>query len=98
MNEISPKQVRSLWSQDSPVLCQDGKFGMLVIFPHDNESDCGVQVPGEENHRWISTSNLKSSEGGAIRQNGSKIAPVDQADMAQLLLAMDWMRRGGMSI
>lgn len=92
------EQVMNLPGNDNPVLCADGKLGMLVLYPSQpGETRCGVQVHGEDEHRWIEAADLTASEGGALRQAGApKMPPASaQHDMAQMLLAMDWAQRGG---
>lgn len=89
-------KVSELSGSDNPVLCADGKLGMLVIYP-GNDGRCGVQVHGEAEHRWIAVTDLAASEGGALRQAGAPAMPpsIAQQDMSQLLLAVDWAARGG---
>lgn len=86
----------NLPGKDNPVLCADGKLGMLLIFGTEDDT-CGVQVHGEELHRWIPAADLTASEGGALRQTGAPAMPPAgaQADMVQMMLAMDWAARGG---
>lgn len=87
----------NLPGNNNPVLCADGKLGTLLIFGTEDDDTCGVQVHGEEDHRWISAADLTASEGGALRQTGAPAMPPAsaQADMVQLMLAMDWAERGG---
>lgn len=95
---MNREQVLNLPGNDNPVLCVDGKLGMLVVYPgKPGETRCGVQVHGENEHRWIEAADLTASEGGALRQAGApKMPPASaQHDMAQMLLAMDWAQRGG---
>lgn len=96
---MKSEEIVDLPGSDNPVLLADGKMGMLVIYPANGEL-CGVQVHGEENHRWIAAADLSAGSGGAVRQIGAPILPPDSAqdDMAQLLLAMDWASRGGCDI
>ncbi len=92
------EQVMKLPGNDNPVLCADGKLGMLAFYPSQpSETRCGVQVHGEEDPRWIEAADLTASDGGALRQDGApKMPPASaQHDMVQLLLAMDWAQRGG---
>ncbi len=90
------EEVINLPGRNNPVLCKDGKLGMLLIYP-GKDGLCGVQVGGEEDHRWIAAADLISGEGGALRQEGAPTMPLASAqqDMAQMLLAMDWASRGG---
>ena len=95
---MNREQVLNLPGNDNPVLCMDGKLGILAVYPgQPSETRCGVQVHGEHEHRWIEAADLTASEGGALRQTGSpKVpSPIAQQDMTQLLLAIDWERRGG---
>ena len=42
--------------KDAPVMLKDGSVGLFLIYPigkGDLEGMCGIQVPGEEAHRWI---------------------------------------------
>ena len=90
------EEVMNLPGKDNPVLCADGKLGMLLIYPR-TDGLCGVQVRGEEEHRWIAAADLTAGEGGALRQAGAPTLPPASAqqDMTQMLLAMDWASRGG---
>ena len=90
------EDVMNLPGDNNPVLCADGKLGMLLLYPRIDDL-CGVQVHGEEEHRWISSAHLMASEGGALRENGApKMPPATaQADPVQMMLAMDWAMRGG---
>lgn len=85
---------------NNPVLCTDGMFGMLLVFPNESGS-CGVQVPGEESHRWIDAADLTASAGGALRQRGSPMfSPLAalRDSAVQSMLYMDWKARGGADI
>lgn len=88
------EEVMDLPGKDNPVLCNDGKFGMLVIYPHKGGL-CGVQVHGEEDIRWISADYLSATQGGALRQSGSPSWPPEPSDPVQAMLAIDWASRGG---
>lgn len=88
------EEVMSLPGKDNPVLCADGKFGMLLIYP-GKDGMCGVQVHGEEEHRWIAATDLTTTDGGALRQAGSPQWPPGTGDMVQTMLSMDWASRGG---
>ena len=63
--------------KDTPVLCADGKVGLLVEFPLSDASTdlAGVGVPGEANIRWIPPQELHRA-GGALRQTGSPEYPL----------------------
>lgn len=93
------EDLANLQGTDNPVLCWDGKFGMLVVRDPDSEK-CGVQVHGEEMHRWIQLGDLEASPRGALRQSGSpaQVPKSVQSDPVQMLLLMDWMTRGGSMI
>lgn len=93
---MKTEDVIELPGGNNPVLCADGKLGMLLIYP-GADGLCGVQVHGEEEHRWISAESLSASEGGALREAGApKMPPATaQHDPAQMLLAIDWATRGG---
>lgn len=90
------EEVMNLPGKDNPVLCADGKLGMLLIYP-GKDGLCGVQVHGEEEHRWIAADDLTASDGGALRQSGAPSMPPASAqhDFVQMMLAMDWAQRGG---
>lgn len=66
---MDAKDVTELPGNDSPVLCADGKMGMLILYPIHNDL-CGVQVHGEEGIRWISCADLTASSEGALKQKG----------------------------
>lgn len=89
------EELLNLPGNNNPVLCADGKLGMLLIFGTDDM--CGVQVHGEELHRWIPAAELTASDGGALRQAGAPAMPPEIAptDMVQIMLAVDWAERGG---
>lgn len=57
-----------LYELDShtPVLCRDGRFGLLIQYPSKASGDCGIQVPGEENIRWIHRDSLTKRGGGLV--------------------------------
>lgn len=90
------EDVMNLPGDNNPVLCADGKLGMLLIYP-GADGKCGVQVHGEEEHRWIDAADLTAGAGGALRQAGAPEMPPAsaQSDMMQMMLAMDWASRGG---
>lgn len=90
---MTNEDVMNLPGDNNPVLCADGKLGMLLIYP-GADGMCGVQVHGEEEHRWIAAADLTASAGGALRQAGAPDMPLP-GDMAQTLLALDWASRGG---
>lgn len=94
---MNREDVMNLPGSDNPVLCADGKLGMLVLYPSNPGDCCGVQVQGEEEHRWIEAADLTASDGGALRQAGApKMPPASaQQDIVQTMLAMDWAQRGG---
>jgi hypothetical protein len=74
---------------------------MLLIYPREGgDGLCGVQVHGEEEHRWIAAADLSASTDGALRQKGAPAAPPAsaQSDFAQRMLAVDWTTRGGPQI
>ena len=93
------KDVINLPGGNNPVLCTDGKLGMLLICP-GVDGICGVQVHGEDEHRWIAASDLTASEDGALRQVNAPTMPPPsaQSDLVQLMLAVDWVSRGGQMI
>lgn len=93
---MKTEDIFKLPGDNNPVLCTDGMLGMLLIYPKE-DGLCGVQVQGEEEHRWIPAADLSASKDGALRQSGAPSMPPAsaQADMGQLLLSMDWAMRGG---
>lgn len=91
------EEVMNLSGNNNPVLCADGKFGMLLIYPR-TDGLCGVQVHGEEEHRWIAAADLTATDGGALRQAGSPQCPPRTSDMMQAMLSMDWASRGGICL
>lgn len=88
------EDVMNLPGDKNPVLCADGKFGMLLIYPTVSDF-CGVQVHGEDEHRWISAHDLTATTGGALWEMGAPNRRVTTVDSVQLLLSMDWEARGG---
>lgn len=97
---MTNEEVAALPGANNPVLCTDGKLGMLLIRP-DAEGACGVQVRGEDEHRWIAAADLTAGKGGALRQAGAPMAPLtsmvvaEPGEAAQALLALDWACCGG---
>lgn len=91
------EEVLSLPGDNNPVLCADGKLGMLLVYPTKTDGLCGVQVHGEELHRLIPSSHLSASTRGALRENGAPEMPPASAQECpvQFMLAMDWAGRGG---
>lgn len=49
----------------APVRLADGRFGLFLISANA-EGECGIQVPGEEEHRWIPPDRLRVEGGGII--------------------------------
>lgn len=90
------EEVIDLPGDNNPVLCSDGKIGMLLIYP-SADGLCGVQVSGEEEHRWIAASDLTASAAGALKQKGSPTAPT-AGGIEQCILADAWNKLGGASI
>lgn len=93
MQQSEVTQVRD----DMPVLLIDGRIGLLVAYPSRSSSLCGIQVYGEETHRWLECSELEKSAFGALRQIGATM-PVNSIEVeehgraAHLLLSMAWAR------
>ncbi|MHC5779983.1 hypothetical protein [Nostoc sp.] len=48
---------------EPPVLLADGKFGLLI---RGDEHSCGIQVPGEEQIRWIPLASIEITGDGAM--------------------------------
>lgn len=46
-----------------PILCVDGAFGMVIRWGDD---EIGVQVPGEDNIRWIAAKRVTEMLNGAL--------------------------------
>lgn len=91
------ESILKLPAHEPPVLCADGKMGMLTVFP-GNEDRCGVQVHGELEHRWMTSADLDGSKDGALRQRGAPAMPTKSDDLVQLMLAMHWVELGGRGI
>ena len=49
----------------TPVKLKDGNFGMLIRFPADGDK-CGIQVPGEDDIRWIESARLEEKYGTLV--------------------------------
>ena len=101
---MNVSELLSLPGKDNPVLCKDGQVGMLLIYPVNHSTTrCGVQVPGEPEHRWIEAAELVAAPQGALRQAGAPRFPnkpsmFDSNYLQQLLLSMDWAQRGGTTL
>lgn len=52
---------------NNPVALKDGRMGLLIRFPGD-DGLCGVQVPAEENIRWIPSEKLSCYGDGALKE------------------------------
>lgn len=50
-----------------PVMLCDGQMGLLIQTCKPN-GDCGVQVPGEPDMRWINHGRLMDMGGGALME------------------------------
>jgi hypothetical protein len=48
---------------NAPVICLDGAFGMVIQY---GEDEIGVQVPGEDDIRWIAAERVNDLGGGAL--------------------------------
>lgn len=54
---------------NSIVKLLDGFLGLLLLYPDkegEMEGKCGIQVPGEDYHRWIHHDNLQAKAEGAL--------------------------------
>lgn len=51
--------------KDPPIFLADGRFGLAIQL---GQTDIGVQVPGEENIRWLSLSAIVDEGHGALRE------------------------------
>lgn len=87
----------NLPGKDYPVLLADGKIGMLVVFPSvGGDGLLGIQVPGEEEHRWVHHDAITANNAGPLhmRQAGANIPNVADPADPQHLLQLDWNTRG----
>lgn len=92
-------EVLKLPGRDNPVLCADGKMAMLIIYPRDDETPCGVQVHGEADIRWIDCADLEASPRGALKQTGAPATPnLPVTELFQKMLALEWAGMGGLGI
>lgn len=48
---------------NTPALCKDGKLGLVIRFLKDR---AGIQVPGEEEIRWVPLERLQEAVGGIV--------------------------------
>lgn len=54
---------------NTPVLLLDRRMGLFLVWPPKDgptKGQCGIQVPGEEYHRWIMVENLVMVNGVLI--------------------------------
>lgn len=59
-------------SFNSPILLADGQMGLVIRIPQFSiDAEIGVQVPGEENIRWINISNINCLSNGALLELSS---------------------------
>lgn len=49
-----------------PILLSDGAFGLVIRWPNLLPHECGVQVPGEDDIRWIPIGRIKDLGQGAL--------------------------------
>lgn len=92
------EKIYSRLDKDNPILCADGMLGMLIIFPNTNDPRLGIQVPDEEEIRWIAVDDVVVSKKGAMRQKGAPMCPSSNGGpvlFTQALLALDWTSREG---
>jgi hypothetical protein len=59
----------SIFLEGTTVLCLDGKIGMIIRVPIESCKEYGVQVPGEENIRWIKQDKIIDSNGFIIESS-----------------------------
>ncbi len=64
-----------LWNHplgEPPVLLPDGRVGLLTTCPTSRAEStlCGIQVPGEPEHRWYHHDKIKLLSGGALIAEG----------------------------
>jgi len=67
-----------LWNNplgEPPVLLPDGSVGLLTVCPSDREESvlCGIQVPGEPEHRWYHHDKIIMVGGGALVAMGEPV-------------------------
>lgn len=83
------------------VLCKDGLLGLLLLYPTERSPLCGIQVSGEDLHRYVPLEELTGTREGALRQQGApRFPPVAIANksLLQRMLAVSWATRGGLSL
>ena len=90
----------TLPGSSNPVLCKDGRVGILTLYPTPTDVTCGVQVDGEPEARMISCSDLFASPLGALRERGAPSLPTSRRNDSMLdsLLIVEWVDRDGPSI
>ena len=54
----------------APVILKDGKIGLLLLLPGDDDK-VGIQVPGEDEHRWIHITQIERRGQSALAQIGA---------------------------
>jgi hypothetical protein len=98
---VTRDEVMALPPGELPVLCEDGRMGLLTVWPGSGEP-CGVQVHGERDHRWMTSAELVHLAGGALAQVNAPRKPAapkpGDDGLAQLLVAADWAKRGGQAV
>ena len=88
---MNVKDIMSLPGSDNPVLCADGKVGVLMHFPAQ-DGLCGVYVPGEGEARWIPAEELSASRFGALKHADAPSLPGAATGPAQEGLAQNWIK------
>lgn len=56
--------------KNPPVILKGGKLGLLLLLPGD-DGKVGVQVPGEDQHRWIDILEIEERGRSALAQIGA---------------------------
>ena len=91
---MNKEEILDLPGTNNPVLCSDGMMGMLVVYPAHGDM-CGIQVPGEPEHRWIHHLDLVLVGEEALRQKDAPQVPPISFDFPQAIIREDWVERSG---
>lgn len=51
--------------KDPPIFLADGRFGLAIQL---GKTDIGIQVPGEEDIRWLPLASIVDEGSGALRE------------------------------
>ena len=72
---MTREELWNLPGGEPPVMLPDGSVGLLTVVPSQYSKDelCGIQVPGEESHRWYHRDSISKGPGYALVATGDPV-------------------------